>query len=678
MAYHNRGGMRIGAGRPYKAPTKTIRIERELAIEIQNIIAELGSVYVLENWDVVKKVLLENRTRRITNNEQPLKLLEGEKLEVESSVDFSCYKDSDGNLLTKEQCNILEVVRERLSKVNKKGLLIEAFAGTGKSKMLVEIAKVLKDENLSSLECRFVVFGKKNKQDLSDKLGKINWERSVQTLNSLGYEVLRDALNKSHKEFRLNNGKYQRIASKKGYLDSFNQWGQKTEGKLQVPNDNGDLAFKSRDGFLELLDKMRIHCYFIDSISIDEIYDIAHHYGIEFCKGRLTEITEAICDVLRVGLDDGINNLNIDFLDQSWLLWHNQDAYKNVFEKWSNKLKVILIDECQDIDLLQIEFIKLLNKSSKNLIVACGDKNQAIYAFRGCLWAGVDEIAKRFNCDRMPLTTNWRCGKKHLELVRSVFPSINIKSFPGALDGEIRVIQENYFLEIFKNADLGLSFFGLCRKNAPLLKFAIRLLISGYSARIKDRSLGIKILEKVKEVVGSNYNCHSFLSQLESWFKKHQMRFMNNFQGKSQEQKRMELKDYRDCLEAFFDKFQPKSLDGWKTEINKIFNESAIGKGTIDLYTIHSGKGGEGHYAFILYPEMMPIEFEKQTKEVKQQEQHMIYIALTRCLARAKGGILWLVLEEKRERLFPQWLPAEYCHLWKGDEEDEDEAYIPF
>ncbi len=140
-----------------------------------------------------------------------------EKSEFVSKVEFSDYKSSDGHFLTKEQFNILEAVRHRLSQPQKKGLLIEALAGTGKSTMLAEIAKVLKDEKLSPLECRFVVFGRKNKQDLVNKLSKIKWEKSVQTLNSLGYEILRDALGKNHKQFRLNNGKYEKIAQDKGY-----------------------------------------------------------------------------------------------------------------------------------------------------------------------------------------------------------------------------------------------------------------------------------------------------------------------------------------------------------------------------------------------------------------------------------------------------------------------------
>ena len=63
----------------------------------------------------------------------------------------------------------------------------------------------------------------------------------------------------------------------------------------------------------------------------------------------------------------------------------------------------------------------------------------------------------------------------------------------------------------------------------------------------------------------------------------------------------------------------------------------------------------------------MPIEYEKQSREERQQEQHMIYVSLTRCLARTKGGILWLVLEGKEEVSYPKWLPHDYRKLWKDD-----------
>ena len=164
-----------------------------------------------------------------------------------------------------------------------------------------------------------------------------------------------------------------------------------------------------------------------------------------------------------------------------------------------------------------------------------------------------------------------------------------------------------------------------------------------------------------------NYDVNTFLSQVDNWFK-FQANSINRLPEKVQNQRLTELRDYRDCLVAFFAKFQPKSLNDWKTEIDKIFDESTTTKKIIDLYTIHSGKGGEGHYTFIIYPENMPIEFEKQSKEERQQEQHNIYVALTRCLTRAKGGILWLVLEGKKDTVnYPKWLPHDYRKLWKDD-----------
>ena len=73
----------------------------------------------------------------------------------------------------------------------------------------------------------------------------------------------------------------------------------------------------------------------------------------------------------------------------------------------------------------------------------------------------------------------------------------------------------------------------------------------------------------------------------------------------------------------------------------------------------------------------MPIEFEKQSKEERQQEQHMIYFPLTRCLARAKSGILWLVLECKKDAVsYPKWLLHDYRKLWKdykGEDFEPDE-----
>ncbi len=45
--------------------------------------------------------------------------------------------------------------------------------------------------------------------------------------------------------------------------------------------------------------------------------------------------------------------------------------------------KYILVDEFQDCDEMQLEFLKLMNKDSTNSLFAVGDEDQCIYSFRG-------------------------------------------------------------------------------------------------------------------------------------------------------------------------------------------------------------------------------------------------------------------------------------------------------
>jgi superfamily I DNA/RNA helicase len=42
-------------------------------------------------------------------------------------------------------------------------------------------------------------------------------------------------------------------------------------------------------------------------------------------------------------------------------------------------------------------------------IIAVGDRNQAIYGFRGAHSASMDEIKKRFNARTLPLSVSYRC-----------------------------------------------------------------------------------------------------------------------------------------------------------------------------------------------------------------------------------------------------------------------------
>jgi hypothetical protein len=225
-------------------------------------------------------------------------------------------------------------------------------------------------------------------------------------------------------------------------------------------------------------------------------------------------------------------------------------------------------------------------------------------------------------------------------------------------------------------SDRSLSYFGIARKNAPLLTTAIRFLTHGIPAKIKDRNLGKKILQTIERAVGGkkHYDPTTFINDIDLWAIQQKQRY-------SSEQKHQEIGDLRACLIALFQAYNLDSLADWESKINEIFDESKTNEKPIDLYTIHSGKGGEGDVTFLIYPNEMPITFKGQSDEEKQQEQNMIYVALTRCSANAKpgSGIFYLILkkdeeDDKEKILWPDWLPKKYRQLWNEPPENEDET----
>lgn len=88
------------------------------------------------------------------------------------------------------QADILKAVEKRVKAREKKGLIIEALAGSGKSTMIWLICQQLQAQGFSPREVCAVVFGKKNKEDLQNKVQQkvgSDWEVVVRTLHSLCY-----------------------------------------------------------------------------------------------------------------------------------------------------------------------------------------------------------------------------------------------------------------------------------------------------------------------------------------------------------------------------------------------------------------------------------------------------------------------------------------------------------
>lgn len=573
--------------------------------------------------------------------------------------------------LSKYQTAILEAVQQRIdAPADKplKGLVAEALAGTGKSFMLVEICRLLGKAQITPDRVRLVVFGKKNKADLAEKLAaKVGneWKNSVSTLHSLSFQVLRDALNVPSKSFTIESWKYRDIARDLKFIAYSEGWGRNKEqfaGSLF--GDCEDKTSELESDFVHLLELLRLYCLPATLENLEHLAQL-HNLGIVLNKN----VARAASQCLEIGLAKAISTYWLDYTDMSWALWMYHKKCKGTLEKYRSQFRMLAVDEAQDTDQLQLNVLSLLVDPVKSFLVAVGDRHQAVYSFRGCISDGLDKFQQQFDCEVLPLPINYRCGRSHLELVRKIFPNIPIEAHPEAGEGEIKIIQHNDFLSLF--ADESLSYIGVCRKNAPLISYAIKLLAAGKPAKIKDKSLGKKITEQVEKICKkfrTPYDPQNF-PQLVASYQQAERDRLSRYDN--HEERMAALQDMLQAVITLFENYEPQTFHDWDTLIDKIFDESD-GRQAINLYSIHSGKGGEGDVAFILNPENMPLAYPGQTSEERKQENNLIYVALTR-----PRQTLALVVGQDSNSQVISWLPKEYLEVPVKSEAIAAENLLP-
>lgn len=140
----------------------------------------------------------------------------------------------------------------------------------------------------------------------------------------------------------------------------------------------------------------------------------------------------------------------------------------------------IVVDECQDLSRVQLELIaSALAPGGRVLVV--GDPAQAIYKFRGADSAAFDRLVARFGCRVLPLSVTYRCPRRVVALAQRIVP--DFEAGPSAPEGIVREVED------LPVAELAPGDFVLSRKNAPLVRHAIRALAAGKPAAIAGRDL---------------------------------------------------------------------------------------------------------------------------------------------------------------------------------------------
>jgi DNA helicase II / ATP-dependent DNA helicase PcrA len=346
----------------------------------------------------------------------------------------------------------------------------------------------------------------------------------------------------------------------------------------------------------------------------EDMNKIGYRYDVDMPDPESGATAEDVYDLVRKTLEVSNKNLTtIDFVDMIHL-----PLLLNV-RFWQNDL--ILVDESQDLDPSQIAMIKRA-ANGRAQVVFVGDRNQAIYGFRGADVEAIESVISEFNTIELPLSTSWRCPIAVIKEAQQIVP--DIEWAPNALEGSVKSLPTHEAM--FAMAEAG--DFVLCRTTTPLVNACMKFIRAGKASTVQGRDIAKGLVTLATKIQKSRIaKGKDLISALQS--------YKENALGKlmhpSKEAQRQSMEDRLGTLLTLSE--ECSNFDELKNKIKSIFSDVKSGenKDLILCSTAHRAKGLESERVFIIHPELMPHPMARQTWQ-KKQEMNLKYVAITRAI----------------------------------------------
>ena len=353
-------------------------------------------------------------------------------------------------------------------------------------------------------------------------------------------------------------------------------------------------------------------------ISIDDTkawMDMIQHHDIDMnFDADLGTVIEIAKDVLR---DSNRDTKLIDFDDMQYL--------PLIYKIQGTQYDWVIIDEAQDTNVCRKLLLKVLLKPSGRLI-AIGDEGQAIYGFTGAENDSMNLIKDMFNCDELPLTTCYRCGKNIIAEAKKYFN--DIEAWDESPDGEISSVTYENFLKSVHDMKFSGKDGIICRNNAPNVALAFALIREGIGCRIEGRDIGNdlkKLVRKWKKID----NLIDFTNKL--------IEFFNKEFEKANYAKLQLLEDKMDTMIILIERCQSlgqNDLGSLEKLITDMFTDAddANCPDIVTLSSIHKSKGLEWERVFwVGDAQFSPSKYAVQAWQL-EQEKNLQYVATTRAM----------------------------------------------
>lgn len=353
----------------------------------------------------------------------------------------------------------------------------------------------------------------------------------------------------------------------------------------------------------------------------DSLAELAGFYQVDIPAGKDIEVLGLAHEVLWKSAE---RTSVIDFDDMLWLPFVHDLTFP--------RCDVLFIDESQDLNRLQQELIPLICPSGRIFVV--GDRNQAIYGFRGADSESIPRLERMLSPTprglvKLPLTMTRRCPKSHVNLAKRIVPAFD--SLPEAPTG--RLDFEVPLEDILRECQPGWLL--LCRTNAPLVSACLKLIVRGIPASIRGRNVGDGLIALIE-----SFNARDLArlsSRLDSW----ESAQLDWLAEKDSPASMLEaVQDKADCIRALMGRCRtPLEILGVIADLFRDDDDSA----RVILSSVHRAKGSEADTVAILRPDLMPHPMARQDWE-RQQERNIEYVAITR----SKFRLIFAAIENER------------------------------
>ncbi len=281
-----------------------------------------------------------------------------------------------------ELFNQLNPKQRQAVKTTEGPLLILAGAGSGKTRVITfRILNLIQNKKISPKNILGVTFTNKAANEMRQRIYKLSGKRirglTLSTFHSFGVRILKDNIHLL------------------GYKNNFNIYDENDKKNL-VNSILNEMHIDSMEFNLNII---------LNQISLAK----NNHLFLKYFDGIENEEYKITAKNIYKRYEELLKNYNaVDFDDLILLPIKIFKKFKEVKTEYQNLYKYILVDEYQDTNNVQYQFLKQLINNSNNICVV-GDDDQAIYGFRGSNVEHILKFEKDFpGTTIIKLTKNYR------------------------------------------------------------------------------------------------------------------------------------------------------------------------------------------------------------------------------------------------------------------------------